>query len=242
MQSPSRLVHISGKTGAQRFPPCSLPPASHHPACITPNAALIAASCGRRWARLFASITGSSRGQESSSLCSSLSAHSIDSANSLSTLTCALTSLGDVCRKSTSCPLAVAKVVWCGHVLTHLLQAHDNGASRTTDLAPRRLQAHQSLLSSPSLVQIGIVQLLVPDCLCSRHDGFDSARVDRIALVRSQSPLSDLPACLPGKHLPIVVLKAFSLVGGIPMHRTPCKPLGMSPALAIFLVIAPYFW
>ena len=33
---------------------------------------------------------------------------------------------------------------------------------------------------------------------------------------------------------------AFSLVGGMPMHLTPCKALGMSPALAILLVIAPY--
>ena len=39
------------------------------------------------------------------------------------------------------------------------------------------------------------------------------------------------PACLPGKHLPTVVLKAFSLVGGMPMHLTPCRPLGMSPRL-----------
>ena len=45
---------------------------------------------------------------------------------------------------------------------TQLPQAHDNGARRTTDLAPRRLQAHQSLLSSPGLVQIGIIQLPVP--------------------------------------------------------------------------------
>ena len=38
-----------------------------------------------------------------------------------------------------------------------------------------------------------------------------------------------------------MVLKAFSLVGGMPMHLTPCKPLGMSPALAILLVTEPYF-
>ena len=37
---------------------------------------------------------------------------SLQSANSLSTVACALTSLGQICRKSTSCPLAVTTVVW----------------------------------------------------------------------------------------------------------------------------------
>ena len=53
--------------------------------------------------------------------------------------------------------------------------------------------------------------------------------------------MSDRPACLPRMHLPTVVLKAFSLVGGMPMHLTPCKPLGKSTALAILLVTAPHF-
>ena len=128
VQSPPQLVRISGKTGAQRFPPCSPPLVSTIPLVSHPKAALIAsASCGRRWARLFASATGSSRGDGRSSFRSSLSAHTLHSANSLSTVACALTSLGQVCRKSTSCPLAVTKVVRCGHVhpscLKHMMMA-----------------------------------------------------------------------------------------------------------------------
>ena len=89
---------------------------AHHPAWITPRAALIAgASCGCRKARFFASITGSSSGR-GSSFRSSLSVHYLHSAWSLSTLAFALTSTVHVSRKSTSCPLAVMKVVWCGHV------------------------------------------------------------------------------------------------------------------------------
>ena len=44
----------------------------------------------------------------------------------------------------------------------------------------------------------------------------------------------------PGRHHPIVFLKAFTLVDVMPMHRIPCRPLGMRPALAILPVIAPY--
>ena len=39
----------------------------------------------------------------------------------------------------------------------------------------------------------------------------------------------------------MVVLSAFTLVGEKPMQRTPCRPHGMKPALAILLVIAPCF-
>ena len=122
----AHLVHNSDKTGAQQFPPCSQPPASTNR--IVSHPCVAGASCGRRWARLFASITGSSKRHGSSSFRSSLSpAHSLQSANSLSTVACALTSLGQICRKSTSCPLAVTKVVWCGHVhpncLRHIMMA-----------------------------------------------------------------------------------------------------------------------
>ena len=71
---------------------------------------------------------------------------------------------------------------------SQLPQAHNDGTRRTTDLAPRRFQAHQSLLPSPCLVQIGVVELLVPHCLCPRHDGLDSAWVYRVALVRREPP------------------------------------------------------
>ena len=53
--------------------------------------------------------------------------------------------------------------------------------------------------------------------------------------------VSEHPACLVGRHRPIVVLKAFTFVGGMPTHRMPCRPLSMRPALAILLVIAPVF-
>ena len=176
------------------------------------------ASCGRRWARLFPNTTGSNKGHKSSSFRSSLSAHSLQSANSLSTVACALTSLGPTCsdegRVVKPCP-------------SQLPQTHDDGTRRTTDLTPRRLQAHQSLL-------------------CSSHTNSAHATMGSTLHVCigwhscvSSRQVRERPACLPGKHLPTVVLKAFSLVGGMPMHLTPCRPLGMGPALAILLVNAP---
>ena len=86
-------------------------------------------------------------------------------------------------------------------------------------------------------MQINIVQLPIPDCFCPSHDGLDSARVYRVALVRGQSPGERTSSCLSGKHLPTVVLRAS--VSGMPMHFTPCRPLGMSTAVAILLVTAP---
>ena len=71
---------------------------------------------------MFAMTTGSRSGRGWSSFRSSLSAHSFQSAKSLSTLACALTSMGHVSLRSTSCPLAVTKVVCYGHVHPNCLK------------------------------------------------------------------------------------------------------------------------
>ena len=186
----AQLVHNSDRTAAQQFPPCSQPLASTIRIVSPPETALVAgASCGRRWARLLASITSSSRGQESRSFRSSLlPLHSLQKRQltvhrrlrfhvpgadlSQVHLVPTCSDEGGVVRP---CP-------------SQLPQTHNDGTRRATDLAPRRLQAYQSLLPSPGLVQIGIVQLFVPDCLRSCHDGLNSARVHRIALMRGQSP------------------------------------------------------
>ena len=108
-----------------------------HPARITPNAALIAgASCGRRWAPLFANTTVSSRGHGSGSLRSSLFAQSLHRRHSRLPYVHLVPTRSDEGRVVWPCP-------------SHLPQAHDDGTSRATDLAPRRFQAHQSLLPSP---------------------------------------------------------------------------------------------
>ena len=113
---------------------------------------------------------------------------------------------------------------------------HDNGQS--THSAPRGLRADEPLLSPPCLVQLCVVQLLVPDRFFSSNDGLDPAGVISYRTrARSKRHVSEHPSCLPGKRRPIFVLEALTLVGGRPMRSISCKPIGMKPLDCLFVCV-----
>ena len=105
----------------------------------------------------------------------------LHSASSLSTRACALTSMGQVCRKSTLCPPAVTKIVWCSQVhpscFRHMMMAP------VGSLTLLHVVSSQPIVAAVSMPCAKWCQLFVPYCLCPRHDGLDSAWVHRVALV-----------------------------------------------------------